>query len=344
MLNILGEFIMSFSKVAVKYFYDYLNLVDQKFILLNMSSKKSVKVFSPATVSNVGSGYDIMGFAIDQPGDIIEMELNNSNFITIENFTDANIPVDNSNVVVPALEKMKARLGDSSGIHIRFLKKINPGSGIGSSAASSAGAVFAFNELTGRRFKDIELIEFAMEGEKLVSGEAHADNVAPCILGGFTLVRSYKPLDIIQIPFPEELVCTIVHPDIVIKTSESRELVKKNVQVKNAVIQTGNASALIAGLMSKDLDLIGRSVSDVIAEPYRKALIPGYDRAKISVLDSGALAFNISGSGPSVFAFNNNTESAGISAGIISSVFDSLGIENTSYISTISKQGVRIIL
>lgn len=309
-----------------------------------MPSEKSVKVFSPATVSNVGSGYDIMGFAIDKPGDILEMELNNSNIITIENSTDVSIPVDASNVVVPALEKMKAKLGNSDGIHLRFLEKINPGSGIGSSAASSAGAVFAFNELTGRKFKGFELVEFAMEGERLVSGEAHADNVAPCILGGFILIRSYKPLDIIQIPFPEELVCTIVHPDIVIKTSESRQLVRKNVPVKNAVTQTGNASALIAGLMSKDLGLIGRSVSDVIAEPYRKSLIPGYDRAKISVLDSGALAFNISGSGPSVFAFNTDAESARVSASIISSVFDSLGIKSTSYISTISRLGVRTIM
>lgn len=308
-----------------------------------MHSTNRIKVFSPASVSNVGSGYDIMGFAIDQPGDIIEMELNNSDIITIENCTDVNIPADASNVVVPALEKMKAKLGSSYGIHLRFLEKINPGSGIGSSAASSAGAVFAFNELSGRKFKGIELVEFAMEGEKLVSGEAHADNVAPCILGGFTLVRSYRPLDIIQIPFPENLVCTIVHPDIVIKTSESRQLVRKNVPVKNAVIQTGNASALIAGLISKDLGLIGRSVSDLIAEPYRKSLIPGYDRAKKSVLNAGALAFNISGSGPSVFAFNSNAEAAAVSAEIISSVFDSHGIESTFYISTISQRGVRKI-
>lgn len=302
-----------------------------------------IKIFSPASVSNVGSGYDIMGFAIDQPGDIIEMELNKSGVITIENCSAASIPEDASNVAFPALQKMKEKLGNSQGLHLRFINKINPGSGIGSSAASSAGAVFAFNQLVGNPFSGIELIEFAMEGEKLVSGEAHADNVAPCILGGFTLVRSYKPLDIIQIPFPNNLVCTVVHPDIIIKTAEARQLVRKEITVKNAVIQTGNASALISGLMSGNLEVIGRSVNDVIAEPYRKRLIPAYDEIKKSVLDSGALAFNISGSGPSVFAFNSNTEAARESASIISSIFTSLGINSTSYISTISERGVREI-
>ncbi len=304
--------------------------------------KNKIKIFSPASVSNVGSGYDIMGFAIDQPGDIIEMELNNSGAITIENCSDASIPVDDTNVVFPALQKMKEKLGNSQGIHLRFINKINPGSGIGSSAASSAGAVFAFNQLSGKPFSGIELVEFAMEGEKLVSGEAHADNVAPCILGGFTLVRSYKPLDIIQIPFPNNLVCTVVHPDIIVKTAEARQLVKKEITVKNAVIQTGNASALISGLMSGNLEVIGRSVNDVIAEPYRKKLIPGYDEIKKSVLDSGALAFNISGSGPSVFAFNNSAESARESASIISSLFASLGIKST-LIYQLSLRGVREI-
>jgi len=305
--------------------------------------KNNIKIFSPASVSNVGSGYDIMGFAIEQPGDIMEMLLNNSGEITFENCTDVNIPEDDSNVAFPALLKMKTEMACDQGIHLRFLNKINPGSGIGSSAASSAGAVFAFNELMGKPFSGMELVKFAMEGEKLVSGEAHADNVAPCILGGFTLVRSYNPLDIIQIPFPEKLICTVVHPDIIIKTSEARQLVNKEVPVKNAVTQTGNASALIAGLMSGNLELIGRSVSDLIAEPYRKKLIPGYDIAKKSVLDSGALAFNISGSGPSVFAFNSSAESARLSADIISSVFTSLGIKSTSYISSISERGVREI-
>lgn len=308
-----------------------------------MSINNMIKVFSPASVSNVGSGYDIMGFAIDQPGDIIEMELNNSGAITIENCSDASIPVDASNVVFPALQKMKEKLGNNQGIHLRFINKINPGSGIGSSAASSAGAVFAFNQLLDKPFSGIELVEFAMEGEKLVSGEAHADNVAPCILGGFTLVRSYKPLDIIQIPFPNKLICTVVHPDIIVKTAEARQLVKKEITVKNAVTQTGNASALISGLMSGNLELIGRSVNDVIAEPYRRKLIPGYDEIKKSVLDSGALAFNISGSGPSVFAFNHSAESARESASIISSLFTTLGIKSTSYISTISERGVRKI-
>jgi homoserine kinase len=308
-----------------------------------MSSKQSIKVFAPASVSNVGSGYDIMGFAIEQPGDIIEVFLNDSGKISIENCSDSNIPVDSSNVVFPAIKKMLLEAGNKRGVHLRFISKINPGSGIGSSAASSSGAVFAVNELMGLPFTRIDLVRFAMEGEKLVSGEAHADNVAPCILGGFTLVRSYNPLDIIQVPYPANLICTVVQPEISIRTADSREVVKKDISVKDAVIQTGNASALIVGLMSGDLDLVGRSVHDVIAEPYRKTLIPGYIEAKKSVMDSGAIAVNISGSGPSIFAFNKNKAEAIKTGKIISSVFTSLGINSDTYISPISDIGVREI-
>lgn len=308
-----------------------------------MSSNCSIKVFAPASVSNVGSGYDIMGFAIEQPGDIIEVFLNDSGKISIENSSDSDIPEDSSNVVYPAIEKMLDETGSKKGVLLRFLSKINPGSGVGSSAASSSGAVFALNELMGLPFAKIDLVRFAMEGEKLVSGEAHADNVAPCILGGFTLVRSYNPLDIIQVPFPSNLICTVVHPEISIRTADSRKVVKKNIHVKDAVIQTGNASALIAGLMAGDLDLIGRSVHDVIAEPYRKTLIPGYVEAKKAVMDSGAIAVNISGSGPSVFAFNSTKDEAINTGKIISSEFLSRGINSDTYISPISDIGVRVI-
>lgn len=305
--------------------------------------KKTVKVFAPASVSNVGSGYDIMGFALDQPGDIIELELNNSGSITIENCTGLNIPEGRSNVIFPALEKMISNLGRQPGVHVRLLSKINPGSGIGSSAASSSGAVFALNELTGRIFLEEELVSFAMEGEKLVSGEAHADNVAPCIMGGFTLVRSYNPLDIIRIPYPEELFCTVVHPDIIIKTSDARKVIKKNVAINTAVKQTGNAASLVAGLICGDLELIGRSVEDNIAEPFRSKLIPGYHLAKEQVMKSGALAFNISGSGPSVFAFCRDKISADKAGKIISRVFQDNGISSHIYISGISNQGVRVL-
>ncbi len=232
--------------------------------------KKIIRVFSPASVSNVGSGFDIMGFAIDGCGDIIEIELNGSGEISIDNKSSFKIPLDpERNVVFPALNKMIHKWGGQSGVKITFIKKIKPGSGIGSSAASSVAAVFGFNHLIGEPFTLHELIEFAMEGEKLVSEAAHADNVAPCMLGGFTLVRSYEPLDIIQISYPEELKCTVVHPDIEIRTADSRKVLRSEIPLKDAVTQTGNASALIAGLIKKDIELIGRSISDLIAEPYK---------------------------------------------------------------------------
>jgi homoserine kinase len=305
--------------------------------------KNSVKVFSPGTVSNVGSGYDIMGFAFDGPGDILEIIIDRSGEIIIENRSDSDIPCDENNVIHPALRALLSQADKEYGARVIIHRKISPGSGIGSSAASSAGAVFGANALLGMPFNDLELIDFALQGEKLVSGQAHADNVAPCIMGGFTLVRSYKPLDVISIPYPADLYCSVVHPALQLKTSESRSLVKSSVATSTAVQQTGNASALIAGLILNDKKLIARSVVDLIAEPARKHLIPYYDEIKAAAISKGALAFNISGSGPSVFAFTDSQEKAENISEHISGTLLLKGIKSMRYASAISGKGVRII-
>lgn len=291
----------------------------------------------------MGSGYDIMGFAFDGPGDIIEVNLDRSGKIVIENKSNSEVPCDENNVIYPALKALFKETGKKLGAKVIIYDKISPGSGIGSSAASSAGAVFGANTLLGMPFNDLELIDFAMQGEKLVSGQAHADNVAPCIMGGFTLVRSYNPLDVISIPYPDDLFCSVVHPGIEVKTRESRNVVKKEIPIPDAVQQTGNASALIAGLITNNKKLIGCSVVDLIAEPARKHFIPHYDELKEVALHYGALAFNISGSGPAVFAFSDSLEKAENISEHISATLLLNGIKSMRYASAISVRGVRII-
>src|SRR5688572_11230295 len=228
--------------------------------------KESIRVFSPATVANVACGFDVLGFALESPGDEIEVRRRDEPGFTVINKTpDTVFPSDvNKNTAVVSLKAYLEHLGSDDGFEITFHSKIKPGSGIGSSSASAAASVFAVNELLGRPLAQIDLVQFAMLGEKAAAGVAHADNVAPALLGGFVLVRSYEPLDLIQIPYPEELYCTIIHPQIEVKTEDSRKILKKGITLKDAVTQWGNIAGLIAGLMKGDYPLIGRSLKDVI--------------------------------------------------------------------------------
>jgi homoserine kinase len=214
---------------------------------------------------------------------------------------------------------------------------------VGSSAASCTAAVVGVNELLNRPFSQIELLPFAMKGEFVASGSVHADNVAPALLGGFILIRDYNPIDIVRIDAPKELICTVVHPDIEIKTSESRKLIPKELPVNKILQQCGNIAGLMAGLTTSDYSLIGRSLHDVIAEPVRGALIPGYLEIKARLSETGALGGNISGSGPSVFALSDNPESARKAGALMHEIFNKAGLANKVYISKISTQGTRLI-
>jgi homoserine kinase len=306
--------------------------------------KSSVRIFAPATISNVGPGFDLMGFALEQPGDIMIVARNDSGLIRIINNSNSDIPLDpDKNVAGVAVNAFLEALGCKTGFDLFFEAKINPGSGIGSSAASCAAAVVGVNELLNRPYTQKELLPFAMKGEFLASGSVHADNVAPALLGGFILIRSYNPIDIIRIDAPVELLCTVAHPDIQIKTSESRKLIPKDFPVKKVLEQCGNIAGLLAGLTTSDYPLIGRSLHDVIAEPVRSALIPGYPEIKSGLSETGALGGNISGSGPSVFALSDNPESARKAGALMNEVFTKNGLENKVYISKISRQGTRLI-
>jgi homoserine kinase len=275
-----------------------------------------IKLFCPATIANLSCGFDVLGLCLDNAGDEMIVRKAEQKGVRITKIVGADLPLETEKNVsgVAAIAMLEAYERDfesiNFGFEIEIYKHIKAGSGIGSSAASSAGAVFGINELLGKPYSRKDLVQFAMQGEKLASGNAHADNVAPALLGGFTLVRSYAPLDIIRIDSPEELFATVVHPQIELKTSDARSVLKQTVSLKSAIMQWGNVGGLIAGLYTKDYDLIGRSLHDEIVEPLRSVLIPGFDLIKQTALENGALGSGISGSGPSIFALSRGKNTA----------------------------------
>lgn len=306
----------------------------------------SIKVFAPATVANVTCGFDILGFAVDQPGDEITLKKSNSDEVKIIEITGDGgaLPLDSDKNTSSVVIKMFLDdLDSSQGVDIFLEKKMPLGSGLGSSAASSVAAIFAINELMGRPKKMEELLPYAMEGERVACGAAHADNVAPGLYGGFVLIRSYDPLDVIRLKTPDELFATLVHPHIEVKTKDAREILRKQIYFKDSVKQSGNVAGLIAGLLTSDYKLISRSMQDHIVEPIRSILIPGYTEVKERIMEIGALGGGISGSGPSIFALSTDKDIAdkiGIEMKQIYTGFD-IGCE--TYVSRINQHGPRII-
>ncbi|HAF78679.1 MAG TPA: homoserine kinase [Maribacter sp.] len=303
-----------------------------------------IKVFCPATVANVSCGFDVLGVALDSVGDEMVVRKVPQKGIKITQLTGQDLPKETLNNVAGVAGNAFLLASDyDGGFEIEIDKKIKPGSGIGSSAASSAGAVWAMNHLLGNPFSKTELVKFAMEGERLASDVAHADNVAPALFGGFTLVRSYSPLDIIDIPAPTELYLTIIHPQIEIKTSDSRKILKTTISMETGIKQWGNVGGLVAGLFKKDYDLIGRSLEDHIVEPIRSILIPGFDEVKKVSLEAGALGSGISGSGPSIFAFSKGKDTALKVGESMKKVYDKIGIDYEIHVSKINTEGVKIL-
>lgn len=307
-------------------------------------NKNEIKVFCPATVANVSCGFDVLGVALDSVGDEMVVRKVSQKGIKITKLTGQDLPKETLNNVAGVAGNAFLLASDyDGGFEIEIDKKIKPGSGIGSSAASSAGAVWAMNYLLGNPFSKTELVKFAMEGERLASDVAHADNVAPALFGGFTLVRSYSPLDVIDIPAPSELYVTIIHPQIEIKTSDSRKVLKTTISMETGIKQWGNVGGLIAGLFKKDYDLIGRSLEDHIVEPIRSILIPGFDEVKKVSLEAGALGSGISGSGPSIFAFSKGEETAVKVGEAMKTVYDKIGIDYEIHVSKINMKGVKLL-
>ena len=285
-----------------------------------------------------------MGLCLEGIGDEMIIRKVAEKGIRITKIVGADLPLETEKNVagVAGLALLNTTQSDF-GFEIEIYKKIKAGSGIGSSSASAAGAVFGINELLGKPYTKHELVDFAMKGEAIASGCEHADNVAPCILGGFTLVRGYNPLDVIKIQSPDELYAVVLHPHIEVKTSDSRAVLKPEVSLKNAITQWGNLGGLIAGLYTKDYELIGRSLQDVIVEPARKHLIPNFDKVKNAALQNGALGSGISGAGPSIFALCKGESIAKAVAKSMSNAYADTGITFDLYISKVNDEGTKII-
>ncbi len=307
----------------------------------------SIRVFAPATVANVACGFDIFGFAVTSPGDIITLTRRDEPGVIITDIIGdgGRLPreADRNTAGIAIQMYLRHIKRTDVGVAAVLQKQMPLGSGLGSSAASAVAGVYAINELLGRPLTTRQLIPFAMEGERIACGSAHADNVGPSLLGGFVVVRSYSPLDVIKIDTPAALFCTLVHPDIEVNTKDARFILKNEVSLKNTITQMGNVAGLIAGLMSPDYDLISRSLVDVIIEPVRSILIPEFNEVKQAALENGALGCSISGSGPSMFALSRNAETAERVGAAMQQAFLSAGITSEAYVSEINREGPKVI-
>ena len=302
-----------------------------------------ITIHSPATVANLVCGFDILGLALNEPYDIMEVKLLDESKVIIHNRDEFNLPTEaEKNVAGVVFLSAMEKAGGNYGFEVTMEKHIMPGSGIGSSAASAAGAAVAANILMGNIFSSDEVVQLAMNGEKLASGVKHADNIAPCILGGISLIRSIHPLDIISIPSPD-LYVTVVHPQIEVRTSDARQILRQQVLLKDAIRQWGNIAGLVTGFLKNDLDLIGRSLEDVIIEPIRSILIPGFDEVKKGCREAGALGGGISGSGPSVFMLSKDLATALKVENVMKEVYERIGIDYHTYVTTINKKGVKVV-
>ncbi len=313
-----------------------------------MKKYKSVTAFGPATVANVGCGYDIMGFAIQGPGDEVTVSLNENNATSLVELSGPYghlIPgAREKNTASVAINCFLQTLGRSElNLRISLVKNMPLGSGMGSSASSSAAAVFAANELLGNPMSTMEIIPFAMEGERIACGAAHADNVAPSLLGGFVLIRSYNPLDIIEVKCPEDLFCAVVHPQLELHTADARRVLKMEITMGNAIKHSANTAGFMVALMKGEYALLSRSMQDLLAEPRRTQLIPGFDPIKENALKEGALGCGISGSGPSLFALCQGEKTAQHVARTIQQGFEAHGLQSETFVSALNAPGCSII-
>lgn len=302
-------------------------------------------IFSPATVANVSCGFDAMGFALEQLGDEMTFQKTaERGKVVITKIEGAKLPYDvQKNAAGFVAQKMLEDAQADFGLEIEIVKKYKPGSGLGSSAASSAGAAYAVNQFLNEKFTLLELVKYAMLGEEVACGSQIADNVSAALYGGFVLIRSYHPLEIVSIPTPDDLYVTVLHPQIELKTEDGRNVLPKKVPLKDAVKQWSNVGGLISGLHTSDYGLIGRSLQDIIVEPARKIFIPHFDVVKEQAIVSGAVGAGISGSGPSIFALSKGKPQAQKTAHFMDEVYKDKGIEYNIYVSKIGEQGTRII-
>lgn len=308
--------------------------------------EEKVSAFAPATVANVVCGFDVFGFAVKEPGDVVTLKWSSTPEVTIERIEgdDGKLPLDSQkNTAGVAVNQFLRQAGIERGVEIVLKKNLPLGSGMGSSASSAVAALVAINRLTGDLRTKQELLPFAMEAERVACGSAHADNIAPSLIGGFVLVRSYNPLDVVSIPYPPNFCCVLVHPHIELKTKDARQLLRQTLLLRDAIQQWGNTAGMVAGLMKGDEELIGRSMVDLVAEPARALLIPGYDAVKTAAKEAGAIGCGISGSGPTMFSLTNDLKKASTIGEAMSRAFKSAGLASDIFISELNNEGATIV-
>ncbi|WP_405609684.1 homoserine kinase [Polaribacter sp. Asnod1-A03] len=303
-----------------------------------------LKIFAPATVANVSCGFDSLGFAVDAIGDEMTFTKTTEKGVKITNITGADLTYNvDENAASAVVKKILNEANADFGIELTIHKGFSPGSGLGSSAASAAGAAFGANQLLGNIYSELELTKFAMFGEEVACGTPIADNVSAAVYGGFVLVRSYSPLEIIKLPVPTELRVVAIHPQIEVKTKDARDVLPTEIALKDAVTQWANVGGLISGLYSDNYNLISNSLVDIIVEPHRKKLIPFFDDVKNSALKAGALGAGISGSGPTIFALCKGDEDAENVYKMIEESYKNTEIDFEMFISKVNKKGIKII-
>ncbi len=311
-----------------------------------MFAYNQVRVFAPATIANVGCGFDVMGLALNEPGDEIVATRSVDPGIRITEITgdDGLLPTDpQKNTAGIGILQLWEELGLEGGLDIEIHKKMPMGSGLGSSAASAVGGVAVLNALLASPLSNDKLLPYALEGERVACGTPHADNAAACLYGGFVLVRSSDPVDVVPIQSPGDLCAAVLHPHIEILTEDTRRILRKNIPLSLAVRQWANVGGLVAGLLKSDYDLISRSLPDVVIEPIRGVLIPGFDAIKHNALESGALGCSISGSGPSIFALCKGAEKAESSGKAMQETLNRLELESDLYISPVNQNGPQVL-
>ncbi|MDB4925107.1 homoserine kinase [Mucilaginibacter sp.] len=323
------------------------NIQELKSPFADVKAGDSIQVFAPATVANVVCGFDVLGFAVNEPGDEVIMRVTNKPGITISKITgdDGRLPVDPAKNTVSISVKHYLESIDRTdlGLDIELHKKMPIGSGLGSSSASTVAGLFAAKTLLGDNCDPIKLLPFAMKGEEMACGHGHADNVAPALFGGFVLIRSYEPLDVVRLPHPKGLYCAIIFPDVDVPTREARQIIRTKINMKDAVTQWGNIAGLVSGLFMGDIDLIGRSMQDVLVEPVRSMLIPDFYKMREMAMELGAVSFGISGSGPSVFAFTRDEATAHAITQKLRQHLTHIKIGSNGYVSPINDAGPRVI-
>jgi homoserine kinase len=302
----------------------------------------SVSVFAPATVANVASGFDVIGFALETPGDAATLTRTTDRRVVVREIRGdgGKLPKDpDKNTAAVAVQGFLRHIGSPFGVEISLEKRMPLSSGLGSSAASAVAAVWAANILAGSPLPPRDLLPFTILAEKAACGTGHADNVAPSLMGGFVLIRSYDPLDVVRLPVPPGLACAVAHPHTEVRTEDARRILKKEIRLADAIRQWGNLAALVAALYNGDLALLGRSLQDVVAEPLRSLLIPGFSAVKAAALSAGALGCSISGSGPSIFALCASRETAEKAGADMSAAFGKAGLDCDLYVSAVNTRG-----